>query len=678
MKLWKFTQVIVSILCCTQSLFAQGSYKENVEKYINTYKDLAIEEQQRSGIPAAITLAQGVHETSAGMSELALNAKNHFGIKCKKSWTGATYTYTDDAPNECFRKYDNVLDSYKDHTDYLKNSPRYNSLFELSITDYAAWASGLKRCGYATNPKYAQMLIKIIEDYHLQQYTYAAMNGDKPQPIPDKVAQNKAIETLPKEIIPVEDAQPKRVTKERKSGMVVEENSSEEQVIKNNDKPPFGQLVRVNGLKAFYAKKGSSLLGDAIKFNIRYAKLLELNDLKDEPLEADMFIYTEKKHSKGNTALHVVKPGESLLQAAQYEGIQLRYLKYYNKLSNNEQPAAGALLYLQEVANEKPDLAKSENDAAKVVDVSQRFAGDSPGAVPQGSTRMRAGYISKKQIEEAGKDKTIETTKPVVARVDTTIQQKQVNTEPKTVEPVVAPEKHLASDAMATDEEKKIAIEATKQKAAADSTTKNTAPPPPPVAEVKKEEIEAPATPAAPVEKEVVKTIKDTAEATKPQQAIETKKEELVQQTKDTITNIAKATEPVPVKKDTVQEVAATPPPPPEPEKPKDEFDMLKAKLDRVVYASEKSTDKTKTKPAATETKKEEAKTTQKELKPQPKPTPGSAKAEAGFVGLYTVKKGDTAFSIAKKNKISIKQLMEWNNLTDFKEVKVGQQLRVK
>src|SRR5688500_18841452 len=137
MQKWRIACIIM-MLCVVTSMKAQNNeYQERAQKYIEQFRQLAIEEQRRSGIPAAITLAQGIHETAAGKSELATNANNHFGIKCKKEWTGMTYKYTDDAPDECFRKYDNAEQSYKDHSDYLMSSPRYASLFTLSKTDYA-------------------------------------------------------------------------------------------------------------------------------------------------------------------------------------------------------------------------------------------------------------------------------------------------------------------------------------------------------------------------------------------------------------------------------------------------------------------------------------------------------------------------------------------------------------
>ncbi|MBO9684915.1 MAG: glucosaminidase domain-containing protein [Flavisolibacter sp.] len=156
-------------------IFAQSS--EIIRRYIETYKDVAIAEEIRTGVPASITLAQGIHETGAGTSQLVLKSNNHFGIKCKSDWTGESVSHDDDAKGECFRKYQDPLESYRDHSDFLKNRPFYTSLFDLDPTDYKAWAHGLKKAGYATNPKYAQILIKLIEDYDLQQYTLLALNG---------------------------------------------------------------------------------------------------------------------------------------------------------------------------------------------------------------------------------------------------------------------------------------------------------------------------------------------------------------------------------------------------------------------------------------------------------------------------------------------------------------------
>lgn len=146
-----------------------------VESYIQQFAPLAMEEQLRTGIPAAIKLAQAVHESAAGQGDLALRSNNHFGIKCKSTWTGLTAYHDDDEKGECFRAYDSVAFSYRDHSDFLKNSKRYAPLFELESKDYKGWAKGLKDAGYATNPKYPSLLIKLIETYELYHFTDQAL-----------------------------------------------------------------------------------------------------------------------------------------------------------------------------------------------------------------------------------------------------------------------------------------------------------------------------------------------------------------------------------------------------------------------------------------------------------------------------------------------------------------------
>src|SRR5579863_2154932 len=165
--------LLAAAIVCSLKLSAQNP--ADISAYINTYKEAAISEMQRSGIPASIILAQGIHETEAGTSELVRKSNNHFGIKCKDNWTGSVVYHDDDARGECFRSYDNPLDSYKDHSDFLKTSSRYAFLFKFDPTDYESWAYGLKKAGYATNIRYSQILIKLIEDYNLQQYTLIAM-----------------------------------------------------------------------------------------------------------------------------------------------------------------------------------------------------------------------------------------------------------------------------------------------------------------------------------------------------------------------------------------------------------------------------------------------------------------------------------------------------------------------
>lgn len=186
-------------------LFSFSLLANHVDEYIQTYKDIAQREMRRSGIPASIILAQGIHESAWGRGKLAVNSNNHFGIKCKDYWEGPTfYTEDDDYENgklikSCFRSYDNVEFSYIDHTNFLVESPRYAKLFTYDKTDYRNWAKGLKECGYATDPKYTQKLIRIIEEHGLTQF-----DEDQPQ-----LATTQIMEA-PTFVIPVEFLQPQQ------------------------------------------------------------------------------------------------------------------------------------------------------------------------------------------------------------------------------------------------------------------------------------------------------------------------------------------------------------------------------------------------------------------------------------------------------------------------------------
>lgn len=270
----------------------------SVDQYINTYKDLAIAEMKRSGIPASVTLAQGILETENGNSELVKMSNNHFGMKCKSTWRGETVTHTDDAPDECFRKYAKAEDSYRDHSDYLKSTPRYASLFELAPSDYKGWAYGLKRAGYATNPRYPQILITNIEKYNLLQYDVITA---------DSTQTDMAVEKM--KAIPVTN---------------VPLDAGPEINLKN---------ARLNGLKAYYAAKGTSLLAIATKADIPLVKLLDYNDLgTDGLLKNECWIYLEKKSKQGNRDIYTSLQDETLYEISQNNGIQLKALAQINNI----------------------------------------------------------------------------------------------------------------------------------------------------------------------------------------------------------------------------------------------------------------------------------------------------------------------------------------------------------
>jgi LysM repeat protein len=314
-----------------------------VRNYINTYKDLAIEEMQRTGVPASITLAQGIHESGAGLSQLAQASNNHFGIKCKSNWTGESVRHDDDARGECFRKYPSAEDSYKDHSDFLKNSERYASLFSLNPADYDGWANGLKKAGYATNPKYPQVLIRLIEDYQLQDYTLIAL-GKMPA---DGFSSGKGLgqDSPEKTGIVTSNAEP-----------VIREKKSAPQPVY-----PDG-VFRINETKVVYVKKGTSFLAIAKQYDIDLSKIFEFNEIaRAEETEGDQLIYLQRKRKTGANKFHRVLPGESLHDIAQEEGIRMENLMELNWLKEDMRPAVTEQLSLQAKSATMPKLAVKES-----------------------------------------------------------------------------------------------------------------------------------------------------------------------------------------------------------------------------------------------------------------------------------------------------------------------------
>lgn len=305
---------VVTVTILSSNLFAQ---RISPDEYINAYREIAIAEMKRSGIPASVTLAQGILETEAGNSDLVKRSNNHFGIKCKSTWTGESVKHTDDAPNECFRKYSNPADSYKDHSDYLKTSPRYAALFELDPSDYKGWAYGLKKAGYATNPKYPQIVINNIEKYNLQQY-----DNLTPEEIDNMAIAKISQQEKTKLVEPVVD-------------LSYIENSIK---LKN----------KINGLKALMAPKGTSLLVIASKAAIDLGKLLEYNDLAtDGLLQDEQVIYLEKKPKQGNRDFYIALQKETLYDISQNNAVQLKYLSQMNNMDTNQTVQKGAKIKLR-------------------------------------------------------------------------------------------------------------------------------------------------------------------------------------------------------------------------------------------------------------------------------------------------------------------------------------------
>ncbi len=351
--------LLLAILLLSVQAFSQSD-KARIESYITSYKNLAIAEMVRTGVPASITLAQGILETAGGQSDLAAVANNHFGIKCKNNWTGESMLHNDDAKNECFRKYPSVEDSYKDHSDFLKSRPNYAFLFKLDPTDYEGWAKGLKRSGYATNPNYANSLIKLIVENNLQQYSLAVLhNQDSNEEILAANISNASIindnttaesndNTIKDEVV----MQPVSVVLPIAKTAIAQTSSIPEY--------PVNKLFSINEVKVIYAKAGTSLLALANYYNTALKKLIEYNDLEEtEILSTNQLIFLEKKSKKGIKEIHIVEANETLHDISQKEGIQLSVIMDYNNLKKGMQPALGERIYLKSSAPVSPRLASA-------------------------------------------------------------------------------------------------------------------------------------------------------------------------------------------------------------------------------------------------------------------------------------------------------------------------------
>lgn len=285
--------IIGIVLAVSVSLNAQLRWNSRYQAYIDKYKDLAIAEMLKYDIPASITLAQGLLESGAGMSELALKSNNHFGIKCH-DWRGATTRHTDDKENECFRAYDDVYESYEDHSHFLTSQPRYKGLFKLKRTDYKGWARGLKRCGYATNPAYANQLIDIIELYKLHEFDRATKYD--------------------------------RFMVDRSEVKGIAPGTNLHQIYVYN--------------KNYYltVRPGDTFKSIGKEVGISYKKIAKYNERdKDDSLVPGEVIYLKKKQKKADKVYknrpHRIKAGESMYSIAQYYGIRTESLYKMNKLS---------------------------------------------------------------------------------------------------------------------------------------------------------------------------------------------------------------------------------------------------------------------------------------------------------------------------------------------------------
>ncbi len=299
---------LLSLLFISLNLSAQSGVR-TYEQYINQYSDLAIQHMDKYGIPASITLAQGILESGAGMSDLARRSNNHFGIKCHQGWVGGRVFAADDTPNDCFRSYGRVEDSYQDHSEFLVSGARYRSLFNLSITDYKGWARGLQQSGYATDRAYANKLIKLIEDYELYRF---------------------------------DDAKYRRgVTRKEREAIRSAESS---RALWTH------QPYITHGLVYVIAVNGDTFGNIANEFGFKEKDLLKYNEVpEDFPLSEGDIVYLEKKKRRADKPYeyHTIQVGESMYSISQIYGIQIRNLYRINKKKYEYIPEEGDILKLR-------------------------------------------------------------------------------------------------------------------------------------------------------------------------------------------------------------------------------------------------------------------------------------------------------------------------------------------
>lgn len=317
----RFIFIYFFLSICT--IATAGGNKMTAEEYIEKYKDDAIHEMKRTGVPASITLAQGLLESGNGNSTLATEANNHFGIKCHNGWTGATYLKDDDKKNDCFRKYRNARESFEDHSDFLKNGKRYAFLFEYDRDNYKAWAHGLKKAGYATNPKYPELLITMIERYQLDQY-----DGK------DRRHSNKDKDR--------EKDREKNREKEGEKDIVIRVNR-----INLSD----------NFIKSLVVKNGENLSDISTLTGISEKRLMRYNEKSNTDIVAGELLYLQPKRRSAREKFYTVEHKENLLSISHKFGVTTKSIRKRNNIPLDKDVEVGQKLKLKG-KKIKPELNK--------------------------------------------------------------------------------------------------------------------------------------------------------------------------------------------------------------------------------------------------------------------------------------------------------------------------------
>lgn len=322
-------KIVILLSACLMVLRSFAFTEETTRaQYIEMWKEEAIYQMATHGIPASITLAQGILESRDGNSRLAKEGNNHFGIKCHSDWEGKRIFEDDETRNECFRKYANARESFDDHSNFLKK-PRYAALFELESDDYKGWAKGLRECGYATNPDYAKLLIRIIEENELTQYDEAGLTYAKSNTVPDRK------ESTPEASVSV------RGRSAKKPRIVGEKEERSEITLSNNHE------IRVsdNNIKYIVVREGETKESIAKDIDLNVWILNKFNDFSaDTKLAAGDIVYLQPKRSKANATDYTVQEGDTWLSVSQKFGIKLKQLRKINASVGSSEPAPGDIL----------------------------------------------------------------------------------------------------------------------------------------------------------------------------------------------------------------------------------------------------------------------------------------------------------------------------------------------
>lgn len=315
------------VISASQKTFTSVSQKTLTDDYVEKYKDMAIREMMRTGVPASITLAQGMIESDYGRSSLATKANNHFGIKCHSDWNGAGYYQDDDKRNECFRKYNNPDESFRDHSDFLVSGSRYTSLFELDPTDYKGWAQGLKKAGYATNPIYPELLIRKIEDFGLSIYDNYSAESDKKM----KIVALKEDETGDNDSISI--------------GIL---NKNSNQIAPSG----YSRIFVRNRIYYIITRDGDTFESLLEEFQLLRFELQKYNELpQDFEIAPGQILYLQLKRNRAEVGndYYTLKDGDTIYQISQLYGIKIKDLLEMNRIQEGSEPLPGQKLWLRTI-----------------------------------------------------------------------------------------------------------------------------------------------------------------------------------------------------------------------------------------------------------------------------------------------------------------------------------------